>query len=77
MRDKLGVGSSEELSSGAEVGGAGSSDVVVEMLYVMHEQADETRLTLPWQLPNSVGIASGAVVVAARKSTQNSSPSSL
>ena len=37
----------------------------------MHEQADETAVTSPLQLLNSVGMAAEAVVVPARNAGQN------
>jgi len=57
--------------------GAGGSEVsACVVLEQTHEQADETASMLLPQSPSSVGIASGAVVVPARKSIQKLTPMS-
>lgn len=63
--------------------GVCSSDVVVHgvegwlvAVYVIHEQAEETASTFLLQFSNSVGMASGAVVVPERKSKQKLTPRS-
>jgi hypothetical protein len=62
---------------GVLVGGGGAEvSACVVVLEQTHEQAEETASMLLPQSPSSVGMASGAVVVPARKSMQKLTPTS-